>query len=57
VHQANRQKIAAQIIIIIIIINITTTTTTTTTTIPIEFPLSGNSPYTSKDKTNKNKDT
>jgi ABC-type phosphate/phosphonate transport system permease subunit len=34
---------------------ITTTITTTTTTIAIEFSLGGSSPYTSTDKTNKNK--
>jgi len=40
--------------IIIIIIIITTTTTTTTA---IELSLGGSSPYTSTDKTNKNKYT
>jgi hypothetical protein len=34
---------------------IVTTTTTTTTTTAIELSLGGNSPYTSTDKTNKNK--
>jgi flagellar basal body-associated protein FliL len=45
------------IIIIIIIIIITTTTTTTTTYIlnAIQFSPGDNSPYTSTDKTNKNK--
>jgi hypothetical protein len=44
------------IIIIIIIIVITTTTTTTTTTAS-DLSLGGSSPYTSTDKTNKNKYT
>ena len=45
--------------IIIIIITTTTTTTTSTTTIitTIELSLGGSSPYTSTDKTNKNKYT
>jgi len=40
-----------------IFITITITTTSTTTTTAIEFSLCGSSPYTSTDKTNKNKYT
>ena len=42
---------------IFITITTTTTTSSTTTTIAIEFSLCGSSPYTSTDKTNKNKYT
>jgi hypothetical protein len=45
------------IIIIIITTTTTTTTITTTTTTAIELSLGGSSPYTSTDKTNKNKYT
>jgi hypothetical protein len=41
----------------IIIIIIITTTTTTTTTTAVDLSLGGSSPYTSTDKTNKNKYT
>jgi hypothetical protein len=60
-HQSTNPKASARtvivIIIIIIIIIIITTTTTTTTTTAVELSLCASSPYSSTDKTNKNKYT